>query len=300
MKNIHAEVTAKILAQLKAGVAPWRRPWSRVKAAHGSVMPRNAATGRPYSGVNILLLWSAAQAAGWGPRWLTFKQAKESGGSIKKGARGEIVVFVKKTLVEDRDNPGQKKSVAFLRYYHVFNVAQCDGLPGKLTGEIEAPAPIDRNQRDETLEAFVAATRIPVFEEGARACYSPALDRIAMPSLQAFESSDHYYATLMHEMGHATGHPSRLNRNLANRFGDRAYAAEELIAELTSAFVCAEFGIDLDEAPAAYIDNWASLLEARETAIVTAAAGASRAVDWLRGAAGAEEADDGESLPLAA
>lgn len=300
MKNIHAEVTAKILAQLKAGVAPWRKPWSEVKAAQGGVMPRNAATGRPYSGVNILLLWSAAQAAGWGPRWLTFKQAKEAGGSVKKGEKGEIVVFVKKALVEDRDNPGQKKSVAFLRYYHVFNTAQCEGLPGKLTGEIEPPAPVDRNQRDDMLEAFVGATGIAVVEEGARAFYSPVDDKVRMPSLQSFKSSDAYYSTLFHELGHGTGHESRLNRNLKNRFGDRAYAAEELIAELTSAFVCAEWGIDMGEAPAAYIDNWVSLLEQRETAIVTAAAGASRAVDWLRGAAGAEEADDDESLPLAA
>jgi antirestriction protein ArdC len=301
MRNLHAEITAKILAQLKTGVAPWRKPWSESKTAHGSVMPRNAVSGRAYSGVNILLLWGAAEASGWGPRWLTFKQAKAAGGTVRKGEHGETVIFVKRILVKDKDDAEKRKSIGFLRAYTVFNVAQCDGLSDRVMGVVEAPAaPVSRNERDEVVEAFVAATAIRVTEEGSRACYSPVLDRVAMPPLQAFDSAHAFYSTLFHELGHATGHKDRLDRNLTGKFGDRSYAAEELIAELTNAFTCAEFGIDMGPAPAAYIDNWVSLLEERETAIVTAAAGASRAVEWLRGAVSAEEADEDEPALAAA
>jgi antirestriction protein ArdC len=294
MRNLHAEITAKILAQLKTGVAPWRKPWSEYKSAHGEVMPRNVISGRPYSGVNVVLLWSTAQVNGWGPRWLTFKQAKTVGGSVRKGEKGEQVIFLKRYLADDKENPGKKKSIGFLRSYTVFNVAQCDGLPQRLLDPVSPSLPVDRNARDPLVEGFVAATAIKVIEQGSRAAYIPALDRIDMPSLQAFKSSHAFYSTLFHEMGHATGHKDRLNRDLKGKFGDRAYAAEELIAELCSAFVCAEFGIDMEDAPAAYIDHWVSLLEAKETAVVSAASAASKATEWLRGAASAEEADEDE------
>jgi antirestriction protein ArdC len=295
MRNLHAEITAKILAQLKTGVAPWRQPWSEYKTAHGSVMPRNAVTGRAYSGANVLLLWSMSQVNNWGPRWLTFKQAKEAGGTVRKGEHGQMIIFVSRILVRDKKDPAAHKTIGFLKAYTVFNVAQCDGLPERVMGLVEAPvAPVNRNERDPIVEAFVAATGVRVVEEGSRAMYQPALDRVVMPALQAFKSAHAFYAVEFHELGHATGHKDRLDRNLNNKFGDRSYAAEELIAELTSAFVCAEFGIDMGPAPASYIETWVSLLEERETAIVTAAAGASKAVEWLRGQVAAEEADEEE------
>ena len=302
MRDMHREITDKILAQLKTGVAPWRKPWSQRVGAHGSVMPRNATTGRFYSGCNILLLWSQAETNGWGPRWLTFKQAKEAGGTVRKGERGQVVIFVKRIIVDDKKNPGEKKGIGFLRAYTVFNVAQCEGLSDTVMGigEARQHAPVNPDGRDADLDAFIAATEIKVRERGSRACYSPAVDAIDMPSFEAFKGAHAFYATLFHEIGHATGHPSRLDRNLTGKFGDRSYAAEELIAELTSAFVCAEWGIDMGEAPASYVDHWVSLLSEKETAIVTAAAAASKAVEWLRGAVAAEDADEEEGLSLAA
>lgn len=306
MRNLHREITDKILAQLATGVAPWRKPWSERVTAHGSVMPRNAVTGRPYSGVNNLLLWCVAQSRGYtAPRWLTFKQAKAAGGTVRAGEHGEMVIFVKKMLVKDEKNPDPKakKSIGFLKAYTVFNVGQCDGLSDAVmgVGEVREHGPVNPDGRDADLDAFIAATEIRVVEgTGARAMYAPALDVINMPAFEAFKGSHAFYSTLFHEVGHATGHKDRLNRDLTGRFGDRSYAAEELVAELTSAFVCAEWGIDMGEAPAAYIENWSKLLTDREDAIVSAASAASKATEWLRGKVGAEELDEDEEALEAA
>jgi antirestriction protein ArdC len=297
MRDMHREITDKILAQLKTGVAPWRKPWSARVGAHGSVMPRNAVTGRFYSGANVLLLWGVAEVEGYGPRWLTFKQAKAAGGTVKKGEHGCPIIFVKRIIVKDKKDPDAHKAIGFLKAYTVFNVSQCEGLPDSVMGigEPRQHGPVNPDGRDADLDAFVAATEIRIEEgRGARAAYAPALDRIAMPAFESFVGAHAYYSTLFHEMGHATGHEGRLNRNLTGKFGDRSYAAEELIAELTAAFTCAEWGIDMGEAPAAYIDHWVSLLSQKETAIVTAASAASKAVDWLRGKVSAEEADEEE------
>jgi antirestriction protein ArdC len=302
MRDMHREITDKILAMLKTGVAPWRKPWSERVGAHGSVMPRNAATGRFYSGANVLLLWSHAETNGWGPRWLTFKQAKAAGGTVRSGEHGVAVIFVKRLIVKDEKNPGEKKSIGFLRAYTVFNVAQCDGLSDAVMGlgEPRQHGPVNPDTRDEALDSFIGATGIRFVERGARAQYAPSLDEIHMPAFEAFKGAHPYYAIMFHEMGHATGHKGRLDRNLTGKFGDRAYAAEELIAELTSAFVCAEWGIDMGEVPASYIETWVSLLEQKETAIITAAAAASRAVEWMRGQVSAEDADEEEPLLQAA
>ncbi len=304
MRNIHREITDKILAMLRTGVAPWRKPWSERVTSHGSVMPRNAVTGRAYSGVNIMLLWSTAEANQWGPRWLTFKQAKEAGGTVRKGETGCLVIFVKRLIVKDEKSadPKAKKTIGFLRGYTVFNVAQCDGLPDSVTGA--APRehkPVNPDGRDADLDAFIAATGVKIVEQGNRAQYLGAhVDRIDMPAFEQFKGAHAYYSTTFHELGHATGHETRLNRKLNNKFGDRGYAAEELIAELTNAFVCAEWGIDMGELPAAYIETWISLLDSREDALVTAASAASKATEWLRGAVAAEEADEEEGLQTAA
>jgi antirestriction protein ArdC len=298
MRDMHREITDKILAQLKTGVAPWRKPWSERVGAHGSVMPRNAVTGRFYSGANVLLLWGVAEVEGYSnPRWLTFKQAKAAGGTVKKGEHGCAVIFVKRILVKDKKDPDAHKAIGFLKAYTVFNVSQCEGLPDSVLGlgEPRQHGPVNPDGRDADLDAFVAATEIRVeVGRGARAAYAPALDRIVMPAFESFVGAHAFYSTLFHEMGHATGHKDRLNRDLTGKFGDRSYAAEELIAELSAAFVCAEWGIDMGEAPAAYIDHWVSLLSQKETAIVTAASAASKAVDWLRGKVSAEEADEEE------
>jgi antirestriction protein ArdC len=280
MRNLHKEITDRILAQLAQGVAPWRKPWSG--QATGSAMPRNAVTGRAYSGVNVILLWSEAQAKAYAdPRWLTFKQAKEAGGSVRKGEHGQSVIYVNAV---EREKDGETVRIPFLKAYTVFNVAQCDGLSEKLTGAL-APKFRNLDERDAFIDEFVASTKAQISHGQARAYFHPVLDLINMPAFATFVSADAYYSTLFHEIGHWTGAKSRLNRDLKGRFGDRAYAAEELIAELTAAFVCAEFGIDMGEAPAAYIATWISLMGEQEKALISAAAAASKAVAYLAGLA---------------
>ena len=292
MRNLHKEITDKILAQLKAGALPWRKPWSGGIDVGAVTMPRNAVTARQYSGINVLLLWSKADSCGYAdPRWLTFKQALELGGNVRKGEKGTEIVFVSKVAREDKRNPGETVFIPFLKSYWVFNVAQCDNLAklGQVT--FERPANVSRHERDATIDEFVASTGAELRHHEARAYYRPAPhgDFINMPALATFESAHAYYAILFHELGHWTGAEQRLNRVKGKRFGDRAYAYEELVAELTAAFVCAEFGIDNHEQNAAYLASWlkglTDLLVANDRAIVSAAADASRAVEFMRGLA---------------
>lgn len=292
MRNLHREITDKILVSLKAGALPWRKPWSGGIDVGAVTMPRNAVTARQYSGINVLLLWSKADSCGYSdPRWLTFKQALELGGNVRKGEKGTEIVFVSKVAREDKRNPGETVFIPFLKSYWVFNVAQCDNL-AKLGVINERPANVSRNERDATIDEFVASTGARIEHGEPRAYYQPIADFVNMPALASFESSHAYYATLFHELAHWTGASSRLNRVKGKRFGDREYAYEELVAELASAFVCAEFGIDNNEQNAAYLASWlrglTELLEANERAIVSAAADASRAVEFMRSVVTAE------------
>ena len=302
MRNLHREITDRILAVLETGAMPWRKPWSGGVDVGAITMPRNGATDRQYSGINVLLLWSKAdQCAYSDPRWLTFKQALDLGGNVRKGEKGTEIVFVSKVARDDKRNPGETVFIPFLKSYCVFNVAQCDNL-AKLGAINERPANVSRNERDATIDEFVAATSADIRHGEARAYYTRAADFVNMPALASFESAHAYYATLFHELAHWTGDEKRLNRTKGKRFGDREYAYEELVAELTSAFVCAEFGIDNHEQNAAYLATWlkslTELLQANDRAILSAAADASRAVEFMRGLA---IADSGaEHLPIAA
>jgi antirestriction protein ArdC len=293
MRNLHAEITERILAQLAKGVVPWRKPWStKSGAAVPAIMPQNAITGRRYSGVNVLLLWGKMDDGAFSDaRFLTFKQAKEAGGTVRKGEKGTEVVYVNFVEREDKET-GKPVRIPFLKAYHVFNVAQCDGLNLKADG---APrnARVARNARDAIVDAFIASTGATIRHGEPRAYYTTAGDFINLPVFDSFVSGHAYYATAFHELGHWTGGAARLNRQFGRRFGDRAYSAEELVAELTSAFVCAEFAIDNNEQSAAYLATWlkatSDFLASHQTAIVAAAAAASKAVDYLRGAAIADD-----------
>lgn len=281
MRNLHKEITDRIVARLRNGVVPWRQPWS---GKGFGVMPRNACTQRAYSGANVLLLWSRAQESGYSaPLWLTFKQALELGGNVRKGEKGETVIYVSKIIAKD-EKTGEKRSIPFLKAYTVFNVAQCDNLPAKVTiGEaVKAANP---NTRDELAEAFMASTGATMRHGEARAYYSPIGDFVNMPAFETFKSASLYYGVAFHELGHWTGAEKRLGRTFGKRFGDRSYAVEELVAELTSAFLCGEFGFDNDGVDADYIATWIKLLEEHEKVIVAAAAAASRAVEFMREAA---------------
>src|SRR5437868_3949264 len=234
-----------------------------------------------------------AQAAGYlTPRFLTFKQSPELGGNVRKGERGTRVYFVKQLQVRDQD-AGESTStrlVPMMREYTVFNVDQCENLPDSaITGR---PLRVrNPDTRDELADAFLCSTGADIREGHGEAYYVPSRDFISMPAFAAFRGADHFYNVAFHELTHWAGHKDRLDRDLKNRFGSRQYAAEELIAELGAAFLCAEFGFDGDVRNAGYIANWIELLKADKRAFFTACSQASKAVDYLRGLALAAPAE---------
>jgi antirestriction protein ArdC len=288
-RDLYADVSARIVAELEAGAAPWVRPWS---ATSGANTPCNAVSNRPYSGCNVVLLWMA-QAAGYRTqRFLTFKQALELGGNVRKGERGTKVYFVKQLQVRDQgaEDQAAMRLVPMLREYTVFNVDQCDNLPDSIT--TGKPARVrNPDTRDELADDFLRSTGADIREGHGEACYIPSRDFISMPAFAAFKNADNFYNVAFHELTHWSGHKSRLDRDLKNRFGSRNYAAEELIAELGAAFLCAEFGFDGDIRSAGYIASWIELLKADKRAFFTACSQASKAADYLRGLALAEPAE---------
>jgi antirestriction protein ArdC len=217
---LYESVTNGIIADLEKGVAPWVKPWS---GGGVGALPTNAATGRDYNGINIPILWHAALSKGYPSQgWMTFKQARGLGATVRAGEKGTHVVFTKKLTVKEED---EEKHIAMLRTYTVFNVAQIDGLqPSEGFRQAEPKACQDE------ATAFIAATKADIRIGGNRACYVPALDFICLPPEAAFKSREHFLATALHECGHWSGHKSRLDRDLKSRFNERAYAAEELIA----------------------------------------------------------------------
>jgi antirestriction protein ArdC len=280
-RDLYEAVSARIVAELETGAAPWIKPWSSTPGAN---MPCNAATNRPYSGCNVVLLWMA-QAAGYRtPRFLTFKQALDLGGHIRKGERGTKVYFVKQLKVSDKDADDDitTRIVPLLRDYTVFNVDQCENLPERIAAP-GAVKPRNSDERSAAIDAFLACTGASIREGSGEAYYLPGADFISLPQLEAFKNAAHFYSTAFHELGHWSGHKSRLARDLRHRFGERAYAAEELVAELCSAFLCAEFSIDGDLRHAGYIQNWIGLLKADTRAFFTACSRAQAAADFLRG-----------------
>ena len=283
-RDLHAEVSARIITELEGGAAPWVKPWS---ATPGANTPCNAVSNRPYSGCNIVLLW--AQGTGYRtPRYLTFKQALELGGNVRKGEHGTKVVFVKQLQVRDQGaDDGSTRLIPMMKEYTVFNVDQCDNLPDSVT--IGKPMRVrNPDTRDVFADAFLHSTGADIREGQSEPLYVPNRDFISMPDFAEFKSPDHFYNAVFHELTHWTGHGLRLDRILRNRFGSREYAAEELIAELGAAFLCAEFGFDGDVRNAGYLATWIGLLKADKRAFFTACSKASKAADYLRGLALAE------------
>jgi antirestriction protein ArdC len=281
-RSLYAEVTARIIAELEAGRFPWVQPWDNVPAAAG--LPRNAASGRTYSGINILLLWGAVIDRGYPTQnWLTFAQALDGGGSVRRGEKGVAIVFADRFVPEAEKQRAEQsgadpREVPFLKRFTVFNVAQCDGLPERMSA---APAPLPECQRIPVAEALIAATGADFRIGGNRAFYCPSEDYVAVPPQPAFRAQIDYYRTALHELGHWTGHPSRLARDFSGRFGTPAYAREELTAELASAYLCASLSIQPTVRHADYIGSWLEVLKGDERAIFRAAARASRAADFL-------------------
>jgi antirestriction protein ArdC len=230
-------------------------------------------------------LWLAQQAGYRTPRFVTYKQALELGGHVRKGEHGYKVYFVKQLQVRDKYADGDEtRIIPMLREYTLFNVDQCEGLPARvMTAGTVKPRNFD--ERDATFDEFLACTGATIREGFGEAYYRPSDDYISLPAFAAFKDAAHFYATAFHELGHWTGHKSRLDRDLRHRFGERAYAAEELIAELCAAFLCAEFSIDGDLRHAGYIQSWIGLLKADKRAFFTACSKGQAAADYLRGLA---------------
>jgi antirestriction protein ArdC len=226
-----------------------------------------------------------AQAAGHRTlRFLTFKQALELGGNVRKGERGTRVYFVKQLQVRDEspDDSSSTRLIPMMREYTVLNVDQCENLPDSVT----TGKPIrvrNPDTRDDLAEQFLRSSGADIREGHGEAYYVPSHDFISMPAFEAFSGADHFYSTVFHELTHWTAHRSRLDRDLKNRFGSRNYAAEELVAEMGAAFLCAEFGFDGDLRHAGYIGHWIELLKADKRAFFTACSQASKAADYLRG-----------------
>lgn len=279
-RDIYQEVTDRIVAALEAGTVPWLRPW-RDDASGSALEPYNAATSRPYNGVNLLILGSMPFAD---LGWLTFKQALDLGGNVRKGERGTGVVFWKFDRVKDEET-GEEKTVPFARMYTVFNVSQCENLdPAK----VKRPAAPVEGQTD--MNAVATRVGAIVRHGGNKAFYTTAGDFVQMPSLSAFKSADHYQGVLAHELTHWTGHRSRCNREFGARFGDRAYAFEELVAEIGSAFLCARQCIPLETLQhPSYVASWLEVLKGDKRAIFTASSKAKEAASLLMADAAAAD-----------
>jgi antirestriction protein ArdC len=281
--DLYDEVTARIIAELEAGRVPWVQPWGGAACA-GPSLPRNALTGRPYSGVNVLLLWGAVIGGGYPSQsWLTFRQAREAGGCVIKGERGQTVVYADRFTPEAekvraaRDG-GEAKAVPFLKRFTVFNIAQCEGLRPGLSLD---PAPLPEREIVPVAEEVIAASGVDFRIGGDRAFYAPSADFVQVPPQPAFFDQVNYYRTCLHELTHATGHAKRLGRDLANGFGSKGYAREELVAELGSAFLCAALGIVPTVRHADYLASWLEVLREDNRAIFRAASQASKAAEWL-------------------
>lgn len=286
-QDIYSRITNQIIDALEQGVKPWTQPWNAAHAA-GHVSRPLRHNGQPYSGVNVLTLWASAMTGHFSaPIWMTFRQAMELGGHVRKGEKGSPVVYanaINKTDTDDATGAAIERTIPFLKAYTVFNVEQIEGLPGHFYARAEPAKNPDERVAD--AEAFFNATKADIRHGGDSAYYSPALDYIQMPPFEAFRNGLAYYATLAHEATHWTKHPNRLDRQLGGkRFGDDGYAREELVAELGAAFLCADLGLALEDRAdhAGYIGHWLAVLKEDKRAIFTAAAHAQRAADYLHG-----------------
>ncbi len=274
--QLYKEVTQRIVDELERGVIPWTKPWTTRPGQRQGIMPQNAATGRSYHGVNVPILWGAAAAGGYATHaWLTYKQAAAMKGQVRRGEKGTTVVLTKRLTVKDNDTD-EEKTIFMLRSFSVFNVAQIDGLP--------EPAPIEElppEARYAAVDTFITATKADIRYGGDIACFVPSLNVINMPPRSSFKTPENYYATLLHELSHWSGHKTRLDRDLTGRFRTNSYAAEELVAEMGAAFLCAQLGIEGELRHAGYIKSWLELLKGDSRAIFTAASKASQAADYL-------------------
>jgi antirestriction protein ArdC len=284
--GLYDEITDKIITELEAGRVPWVKPWGTATLRAPLALPKNALTGRFYSGINVLILWSAViECSFTGQSWLTFRQALSLGGHVRKGERGVTVVYADRFVPADeqrraREIGEEAQAIVFLKRFTVFNTDQCDGLPADIATAAPSPLP---GMIEPAVEALIRASGIDFRIGGARAFYSPAEDYVQVPPPAAYFEPINWHRTALHELAHASGHPSRLDRDLSGGYGTRKYAFEELIAEIASAFSCAALGVVPTVRHADYIGSWLEVLREDNRAIVRAASQASRVADYLLG-----------------
>ncbi len=307
-KDLYQQVTDSILSCLEKGNLPWLRPWQNVTHGFG-LLPCNGETGRPYAGINLLLLWKTAYECGFKQRkWVMFKGAENLGGSVRKGERGTLIIYYKPStpkkdgsgdiILDENGEP--EMSIPVYRGHYVFNIEQCDGLEK----HFETIDKTDESVKFEVNPKILALPQVIGVKlrhlPQNKAFYMPATDSITLPEVNQFKTLHGYYNTLMHEMGHSTGHKKRLNRDGIvkwSRYGTRRYAFEELIAELTSAFTCAHLGIfnDYDQT-AIYLDSWIQVLRNDKTAILVASREARKATEYLLNAYTQIEDEDNDEI----
>lgn len=284
--DVYTRVTDAIITELEKGVRPWLKPWNAEHMA-GKINRPLRHNGEPYKGVNVLMLWMAAEAQGFAsPIWMTFNQAKEMKAGVRKGAKGSLVVYANHLTRSETGEDGEEaeRDVYFMKGYTVFNVEQIEGLPDRF---YEPAAPrLDPVQRIDAADLFFANTGAEIRHGGNQAYYAGVTDHVQMPPFESFRDAEAYCATLAHELTHWTKHPARLDRDFGRkRFGDDGYAREELVAEIGAAFLCCDLGITPEprEDHASYLAHWLEVLKEDKRAIFQAAAHAQKAVEHLHG-----------------
>jgi antirestriction protein ArdC len=284
--DLYTRITNRIMAELEAGTRPWLKPWNAEHAAGRITRPLRH-NGMAYHGINVITLWLTAAARGYAsPIWLTYNQAQALGAQVRKGEQGEMVVYANRMIRTETSETDKEtaRAIPFLKGYTVFNAEQIDQLPPHFTAP--AAPPLDPVARIAGAEIFFARTKADIRHGGNEAYYAISADRVQMPPSETFRDAETYYATLAHECTHWTRHETRLNRDFGRkRWGDEGYAPEELVAELGSAFLCADLGLTPEPRTdhASYIANWLRVLKNDKRAIFTAAGHAERAATFLHG-----------------
>lgn len=298
--DLYQAVTESIIRKLEEGCVPWRKTWSN---QYPDRYPTNLVSGKAYRGINTFLLSMQGYAC---PYWLTFKQAKQLGGTVKKGEKSTLVVFWKPGYTITDKETGEARQILLLRYYRVFNLEQCEGIkiPAKRQ-EIpvnEISETVDTQHAANVVCDYVTREEVEFTVKGSQPCYVHSLDAIQMPQMDRFESKSEYYSVCFHEMVHSTGHESRLNRELAGMMEIESYSKEELTAEMGAAFLAMETGIQSEsllDNSAAYIKGWLKRLKDDPKFVMNAASHAQKAVDLILDRKYGEETEEAETLEMA-
>lgn len=279
VNELYASVTKEVIRQLEEGTPPWVRPWKDAELSGVGMIPSNLVTGRLYSGGNILLLWLNASQRGFGSlQFCTYHQVNSIGAKVRKGEKSTPIIFTKHGIKKNEEN-GEDKPMTIVKTYPVFHVSQLDGVPDKYLHAQEEP-------KSEVMiyskaSDFAKGTGIRIKSGGNKAAYYPGGDEVVMPYANQFESEEAYWGTLNHELIHASGNKNRLDRQFGKKFGDTAYAREELVAELGSAFLCARLDIPASFRSASYIESWLKVLKEDNRAVFNAASYAGHASQFL-------------------